>query len=223
MVKALGAFIFVGIMLAFLIFSTPVTRLGSGFLIGDGQHVFTYHDLVKEAEVLNVKFPNEDDIEANVVFSDPASNLAILKLKEVPKVKALPLVLSASGLSLRNESVFTLGYPWTNTMEDQHKLIEGTALADTALINLKMDLDPVHSGSPLFNMKQEVVGMVLLEVHAKSVFPVEGSHHFAIPKLLLDNAMKAGKMDKINQPAQNISRDAFILKSRNTIVLIEAR
>ena len=121
MVKALGAFIFVGIMLAFLIFSTPVTRLGSGFLIGDGQHVFTYHDLVKEAEVLNVKFPNEDDIEANVVFSDPASNLAILKLKEVPKVKALPLVLSASGLSLRNESVFTLGYPWTNTMEDLWK------------------------------------------------------------------------------------------------------
>ena len=108
MVKALGAFIFVGIMLAFLIFSTPVTRLGSGFLIGDGQHVFTYHDLVKEAEVLNVKFPNEDDIEANVVFSDPASNLAILKLKEVPKVKTLPLVLSASGLSLLNESVFTL-------------------------------------------------------------------------------------------------------------------
>ena len=221
MVKALGAFIFVGIMLAFLIFSTPVTRLGSGFLIGDGQHVFTYHDLVKEAEVLNVKFPNEDDIETNVVFSDHASNLAILKLKEVPKVKALPLVLSASGLSLRNESVFTLGYPWTNTMEDEHKLIEGTANTASVLINLKMDLDPVHSGSPLFNMKQEVVGMVLLETHAKSVFPA--SHHFAIPKLLLDNAMKAGKMDKINQPAQNISRDAFILKSRNNIVLIEAR
>ena len=98
-----------------------------------------------------------------------------------------------------------------------------TALADTALINLKMDLDPVHSGSPLFNMKQEVVGMVLLEVHAKSVFPVEGSHHFAIPKLLLDNAMKAGKMDKIIRPVQNLSREPFILKSRNNIVLIEAR
>ena len=49
MVKVLGVFIFVGIMLAFMIFSTPVTRLGSGFLIGAGQHVFTYHDLVKEA------------------------------------------------------------------------------------------------------------------------------------------------------------------------------
>ena len=221
MVKVLGVFIFVGIMLAFMIFSTPVTRLGSGFLIGDGQHVFTYHDLVKEAELLNVKFPNEDDIEANIIFSDPASNLAILKLKEVPKVDALPLVLSANGLSPLNESVFTLGYPWTNTMEDQHKLIEGTALADTALINLKMDLDPVHSGSPLFNIKQEVVGMVLLETHAKSVFPA--SHHFAIPKLLLDNAMKAGKMDKIIRPVQNLSREPFILKSRNNIVLIEAR
>ena len=71
MVKVLGVFIFVGIMLAFMIFSTPVTRLGSGFLIGDGQHVFTYHDLVKEAELLNVKFPNEDDIEANIIPGDP--------------------------------------------------------------------------------------------------------------------------------------------------------
>ena len=223
MLKAIGGLILLGLFLVFLIFNTPVTQLGSGFLIGDGQYVFTYYKLVKKAKVLSVKFPNEDDIEANLLFVDPAHNLALLKLKQVPKVKALPLILSANGMSLKNESVFTLGYPWTNTMEDQHKLIEGTALADTALINLKMDLDPVHSGSPLFNMKQEVVGMVLLEVHAKSVFPVEGSHHFAIPKLLLDNAMKAGKMDKIIRPVQNLSREPFILKSRNNIVLIEAR
>jgi hypothetical protein len=35
--------------------------------------------------------------------------------------------------------------------------------------------------------------------------------------------MKAGKMDKIIRPVQNLSREPFILKSRNNIVLIEAR
>ena len=218
MIKAIiGAFIL--LLLGLLTFNTPVTRLGSGFLIGDGAHVFTYHDLVKEAENLNVKFPNEDDIKAEVVFLDPASNLAILKLKEVPKVKRLPLVMSRKELG----SVFTLGYPWTNTLEDQHVLIEGFADTASILIELKMALDPVHSGGPLFNTRQEVVGMVLLEPHAKAAFPVNGSHHFAIPALLLEKALKTAGIEMTSQPHENLSREAFISKSRNNIVLIEAR
>ena len=223
MIKAIGAFILLGVLLVFLTFNTPVTRLGSGFLVGDGAHVFTYHDLVKEAETLRVKFPNEDDIDAEVVFLDPASNLAILKLKEMPKVKRKPLVMSRTGLGPRSESVFTLGYPWTNTLEDQHVLIEGSAATTSMLSELKMALDPVHSGSPLFNDQQEVVGMVLLEAHAKAVFPVKGSHHFAIPSLLLEKALKEARIDITAHPIENLSRETFISKSKNNIVLIEAR
>jgi S1-C subfamily serine protease len=222
MLKAIGGLFFLGLLLVFLIFNTPVTQLGSGFLIGDGKYVLTYHQLVKEAQVVNVKFPNEDDIEASLVFADPAHNLALLKLKEVPKVKFLPLMLSARGMSSQNESVFTLGYPWTNTMEDRHELIEGSTLADTAsvLIKLRMDLDPVHSGGPLFNSNHEVIGMVLIEEHAKAVFPVEESRHFAIPAMWLEKA--TAKIEKNTRPAQTLSRQEFIAKSRNNIVLIEA-
>jgi S1-C subfamily serine protease len=222
MIKAIiGAFIL--LLLAFLTFNTPVTRLGSGFLIGDGAHVFTYHDLVKEAETLKIKFPNEDDINAEVVFLDPASNLVILRLKEMPKVKRQPLVMSRKALGPGSESVFTLGYPWTNTLEDQHVLIEGSADTASMLIELKMALNPVHSGGPLFNTRQEVVGMVLLEAHAKAAFPVNGSHNFAIPALLLEKALKAARIDSVTHPDENLSREAFISKSRNNIVLIEAR
>ena len=199
----------------------PVTRLGSGFLVGEGQHVLTYHDLVKEAGVLKVKFPNEDDIAAEVVFTDPASNLAILKLKEMPKVKRLPLSISTKSLSLQGEQVFTLGYPWTNTLEDQHVLIEGSARPASMLIELKMPLNLVHSGSPLFNARQEVVGLVLLEEHAKATFPVKTSQHFAIPALLLEKALKAARVNKT--PLESFSRKTFIAESKNNIVLIEAR
>ncbi len=61
-------------MSAFTIFTISVTLLDSGFLIDDGTYVFNYHDLVKEAGVLDVKFPNKDDIEAEAMFLDPASN-----------------------------------------------------------------------------------------------------------------------------------------------------
>jgi S1-C subfamily serine protease len=219
--KTIGAFLFLGFLLVVMTFTMPVTRLGSGFLVGEGRHVLTYHDLVKEAGVLKIKFPNEDDIAAEAVFTDPASNLAILKLKEMPKVTRLPLSISTKGLSLQGEQVFTLGYPWTNTLEDQHILIEGSARPASMLIELKMPLNLVHSGSPLFNTRHEVVGLVLLEEHAKATFPVKTSQHFAIPALLLEKALKAARVNKV--PIESFSRKTFIAESRNNIVLIEAR
>jgi len=219
--KTIGTFLFLGFLLFVMTITMPVTRLGSGFLVGEGQHVLTYHDLVKEAGVLKVKFPNEDDIAAEVVFTDPASNLAILKLKEMPKVKRLPLSISTKSLSLQGEQVFTLGYPWTNTLEDQHVLIEGSARPASMLIELKMPLNLVHSGSPLFNARQEVVGLVLLEEHAKATFPIKTSQNFAIPALLLEKALKAARVNKT--PLESFSRKTFIAESRNNIVLIEAR
>ena len=190
MIKVIGGFFLLGVLLVVLFFNTHMTLLGSGFLVGDGTHVLTYHHLVKEKETLTVKFPNEDNIEAKVVLLDPASNLAILKLKDTPKVKRQPLVINPNGLGPKSESVFTLGYPWTNTLQDQHVLIEGSTGITSLLIKLNMALDPVHSGSPLFNTKQEVVGMVLLEAHAKSAFPVKGSNNFAIPAMLLEKALR---------------------------------
>ena len=219
--KTIGTFLFLGFLLFVMTITMPVTRLGSGFLVGEGQHVLTYHDLVKEAGVLKVKFPNEDDIAAEVVFTDLASNLAILKLKEMPKVKRLPLSISTKSLSLQGEQVFTLGYPWTNTLEDEHVLIEGSARPASMLIELKMPLNLVHSGSPLFNAQQEVVGLVLLEEHAKATFPIKTSQHFAIPALLLEKALKAARVNKT--PIESFSRKTFIAESRNNIVLIEAR
>jgi len=219
--KTIGTFLFLGFLLVVMTITMPVTRLGSGFLVGEGQHVLTYHGLVKEAGVLKVKFPNEDDIPAEVVFTDPASNLAILKLKDMPKVKRLPLSISTKRLSLQGEQVFTLGYPWTNTLEDEHVLIEGSARPVSMLIELKMPLNLVHSGSPLFNVRQEVVGLVLLEEHAKATFRIQTSQHFAIPSLLLEKALKEVKVNKT--PIESFSRKTFIAESRNNIVLIEAR
>ena len=223
MIKVVGGFFLFGVLLVMLFFNTHATLLGSGFLVGDGTHVLTYHQLVKEKETLTVKFPNEDNIEAEIVFLDPASNLAILKLKDAPKVKRQPLVIKQNGLGPKSESVFTLGYPWTNTLQDQHVLIEGSANITSILIKLNMALDPVHSGSPLFNTQQEVVGMVLSEAHAKSAFPVKGTNNFAIPALLLEKALDAARINATPAPDTNLTRQAFISKSRNNIVLIEAR
>ena len=134
-----------------------------------------------------------------------------------------PLILSHKWLGAKSESVFTLGYPWTNTLQDQHVLIEGVSGTTTILTELNMNLEPVHSGGPLFNSKQEVVGMVLWQDHAKKTFPVKGSNNFAIPSSFLEKALQAAIINVPSTQKKNLTREAFISKSRNNIVLIEAR
>ena len=158
-----------------------------------------------------------------IVFLDPKKNLAVLKLRETPKVKRQPLQMSHHGLNPKDEPVFTLGYPWTNTLSDQHVLIDGSAKKGPILIDLNMVLDPVHSGSPLFNAQQEVVGMVLLSTHAKNVFPVKGSNHFALPVRFLKKSLQAVKISATLSPQKNLTKEAFISISKNNIVLVEAR
>jgi hypothetical protein len=58
--------------------------------------------------------------------------------------------------------------------------------------------------------------------HAKSAFSVTGAHNFAIPKMWLDKALNAAKIEYNTRPVQNLSKEAFILKARKNIVLIEA-
>ena len=145
MIKTTAGVFLLTILLAVLSLNTHMTLLGSGFLIGDGAYVLTYHGLVKEAKTLKIKFPNEDDIEAKTVFFDSTNNLAVLKLQEIPKVKRQALQMSRHGLGSKSEPVFILGYPWTNTLADQHVLINGSAKNGPILIDLNMTLDPIHS------------------------------------------------------------------------------
>ncbi len=232
MIKVLASIVLMGLLVLFLVMNTPVARLGSGFLIGDGQYVMTYYDLLKEAEVIQVKFPNEDNIKAALVYKSPAKNLAILKLDEAPKVKREPLSFSESNIPPQDNYVFTLGYPWTNTLEDQHTLIEGF-LANSGVkfsdwIPVDLALDPVHSGGPLLNRNKQVVGMVLMARHAEEYYPAEisGKHNFAISTSTLKQAiqeLKSFKDEKPVKPKAIVSMKEFIEAVRNNIVLIEAR
>jgi S1-C subfamily serine protease len=232
MSKIIGSIILLSLLVMLLVMSTPVTRLGSGFLIGGARHIITYYGLVKEAQVINVKFPNENDITAKLVYKNPAKNLAILELHDDPKVKREPLSFSEFRSSKRDNYAFTLGYPWTNTMEDRHTLIEGflgkTSVSFADLLPIDLALDPVHSGSPLINQKKEVVGMVLLARHATEHFPLEASskYNYALSSSVLKEAVQSLKTFRSAEPVEsqaNGSMEEFIEAVRNNVVLIEAR
>ena len=216
MIKIIGVLCSLGILIFFLIFNTPVTRLGSGFLIGSGSYVFTYHDLVKEADSIKVVFPNEDDILATLLYKDANHNLAVLQLINAPKVKPNQFKYFNSNFRLKSEYVYTLGYPWTNTMEDTHVLINGSAS-----LNYELDLIPITM--PL-NSINDLVGMILHRKHAASFYEFEKqkNYNYAIPASTIIRVIDKLKLKEKYQNIQKLTRESFIEATSKNIVLIEA-
>lgn len=230
MKNMVGIILVMGLLIGLMIWSTPVARLGSGFLIGNGPYVFTYHDLIMDAGNIQIKFPNEDNIPAKTVFMSEADNLAILELQEPPKVKREPLFFLEESSGSKENYVFSLGYPWTNTLEDKHTLLEGVLESlrenDSGLLEINMELDPIHSGSPLFNGNREVVGMVLSAITLRDRKGYSGTPNLAIPVRVLIDAMKANKLFENASPTlthKKLSIEEFVEAVRNNVVLIEAR
>lgn len=103
--KVIGIVLITGVLISIMIWSTPVARLGSGFIVGDAQYILTYYDLVKESENIQIKFPNEDNIAAKPIYKNKTDNLVILKLVQPPKVKGA-LILSKEIGTLRKVMFF---------------------------------------------------------------------------------------------------------------------
>jgi serine protease Do len=225
MKKVISILFLLGILILFLIFNTPITRLGSGFLIGTGSHAFTYYDLVKEASFIRIIFPNEDDIPATLIYKDPTHNLAVLQLKNTPKIRAKKFTYAENGYSL-SEYVYTLGYPWTNTMEDKHELIEGSTFLSYQrdLISINLSLNPVNSGGPLFNSNNEILGMILFGKHAHDFYKLEKSkqYNYAIPASTLAKVIKKLKLKNNSKKLTKLSNKSFVETTNKNIVLIEA-
>jgi S1-C subfamily serine protease len=225
MIKFIGITSSLLILIFFLIFITPVTRLGSGFLIGTSSHVFTYYDLVKEAKTINIMFPNEDDIKADVIYKDIKTNLAILKLINTSKITTKPLFFANNGLYLEDEVVYTIGYPWANTMEDKYSIISGKASLNlkNKLIDINIKIDPVNSGSPLLSSRNELIGMILYKSTENMVTPLNGSRIKSfIPLPNLIDGIKALKVPELSYKKTNHSAKISPTIPKSNVVLIEA-
>jgi 2-alkenal reductase len=68
---------------------------GSGFLIDDQGHIVTNNHVVEDATGYQVRFSDGSVIEAQLIGRDPGSDLAVIKVDELPR-GAAPLSLADS-------------------------------------------------------------------------------------------------------------------------------
>jgi S1-C subfamily serine protease len=58
--------------------------IGSGFLISDDGLIMTVAHVVQTADTITVKFSDGQIVSANVVASEPAADVSLLRLEQVP-------------------------------------------------------------------------------------------------------------------------------------------
>ncbi len=145
----------------------PVTDLGSGVLISAEGDVVTAAHVVQVADIVKVEFADGTRVGATVVASEPAADLALLKLERVPE-GATVAKLGDSDLARVGEQIFVIGAPFGLS----HTLSVGYLSARHAPASLggKFTLGEFfqtdaavnrgNSGGPMFNMNGEVIGIV---------------------------------------------------------------
>ena len=152
---------------------TSMVGLGSGVLISKGGMVLTASHVVQTADEILVGFPSGEVLKARVVGSEPAADVALLELAELPQ-NPRPATLGNSDETEVGDEIFIVGAPLglshtltVGNISARRKLNENTIFSGFASVEFFQTdaaINPGNSGGPMFNMKGEVIGIVSYKI-----------------------------------------------------------
>lgn len=153
-----------------------VAGIGSGVVVDTQGYVLTNYHVAQVGNDISLIFSDGTKAQAQLLWSDSALDLAILKTQTVSDAARLGSVASARV----GESVIAVGTPLT--LQFQHTVTHGiiSALGRTlqvpsltgadersfmeGLIQTDASINPGNSGGPLVNLRGEVIGIISMKV-----------------------------------------------------------
>jgi serine protease Do len=135
--------------------------LGSGFIIDEAGYILTNNHVVEGAEEVIVRLSDRRELVAEVVGSDPRSDIALLRVK----ASRLPVVKLGRSSDLKvAEWVMAIGSPFGFDHSVSVGVVSalGRSLPSenyVPFIQTDVAINPGNSGGPLFNLDGEVVGI----------------------------------------------------------------
>jgi S1-C subfamily serine protease len=140
---------------------------GSGFLIDDEGHIVTNNHVVEGATKVEVKLGSSDtEHEAEIVGTDPATDVALLKV-DVPAGQQHPLSLGDSSKVHVGDPVVAIGNPFgldrtvtagiVSALQRQIQAPNGFAISH--VIQTDAAINPGNSGGPLIDSNGSVIGI----------------------------------------------------------------
>jgi 2-alkenal reductase len=140
---------------------------GSGFILDKEGHIITNNHVVAQAQQITVVFYNEVEAEAEVVGADANSDLAVIRVEQLPE-EIHPLPLSDSDQVEVGEWVIAIGNPFGQQSSMSVGIVSAvgriiptgvTPFAIPQAIQTDAAINPGNSGGPLLNLQGEVIGV----------------------------------------------------------------
>jgi serine protease Do len=141
---------------------------GSGFIYDAAGYIITNNHVVEEADTIMVRLHNGKEYEAEIVGTDPESDLAVIKIKSEEPLQ--PLVLGDSDTVKVGEFAIAIGSPrgFEGSVSFGHisalgrEGLQGLAMQGLTFQNLIQTdaaINLGNSGGPLCNIDGEVIGI----------------------------------------------------------------
>lgn len=139
-----------------------LSSLGSGFIISEDGYVISNYHVVREADEVIVRMSDRKEYVAEIIGTDPRSDIAVLKIEADKPLPALKLGKSAN-LEV-GEWVLAIGSPFGFDHSVTAGIVsaKGRSLPNenyVPFIQTDVAINPGNSGGPLFNLDGEVVGV----------------------------------------------------------------
>lgn len=142
----------------------PASSLGSGFVIdGEKGYIVTNNHVVRNAENIQVTFPNELTVDAEVIGTDEKTDIAVLQIK-VTDLEIAEVSFGDSDALRVGDWTMAIGNPFglggtvtTGILSARARDIDSGPYDD--YLQTDASINRGNSGGPLFNMRGEVIGI----------------------------------------------------------------
>jgi S1-C subfamily serine protease len=141
------------------------TATGSGFLVDNDGHILTNAHVVAGAKRVDVRLGDGASQQAQIVGTDPSTDIALLKVDDTDG--AQPLALGDSSRVQVGDPVVAIGNPFgldrtvttgiVSALQRQIQAPNGFSISD--VIQTDAAINPGNSGGPLIDGAGEVVGI----------------------------------------------------------------
>lgn len=177
----------------------PARGIGSGFIIDDRGHILTNHHITAGSREIEVALTDGRAFEGKLVGSDPANDLAVVKID----AHDLPVAELGNSAELRvGQTVIAIGNPFglvggPSVTVGVVSALNRHILAERVyenLIQTDASINPGNSGGPLLDLTSKVIGINTANI------PEAQGIGFAIPintaKTVLEDIVRYGRVTR---------------------------
>lgn len=140
----------------------PANVEGSAFALNNNGYIVTSFHVVNGSDSVFVQNSSIERTVAKVILTNPALDLAVLRIdnKELTKNWQVPFSFSSKSSDV-GEKVFTMGYPRKDMVYGEGSLSSLSGYSnDTSMYQVSIPVNPGNSGGPLLDEQGNIIGVI---------------------------------------------------------------